>query len=256
MAGLYHPDARLVLGIERWDMRLFWWDEIPNFGDRLAPYLLEYYAGIPSVWSPVASADVVVTGSVLENIPPWWPGHVIGAGRIGDGRPVDLSYARVHAVRGPMSAQGLTGDFAIGDPGLLADEMVDIQTRDIELGLVPHWSDTHLAYDWRFQPYSPVVIRPWKDPLDVVRMIGRCKKIVATSLHGVILADAFGIPRRTEAADKLRTDKWEGDFFKFRDYNASVGVPFRIGETQAPKRGVVEDRKHELYDVFRAFGEL
>lgn len=235
-------------------MRLFWWNERPNFGDRLAPYLLKYYAGISSVWSPVESADVVVVGSVLERIPEWWPGSILGAGMIGDGSPVTVASARVHAIRGPLSAQHVPGDYAIGDPGLLADEMVTIETRDIELGLVPHWSDTHLAYDWRFQPYSPVVINPCGNPLDVIRMIGRCKKIVATSLHGIILADAFGIPRRTEVADKLARDKWEGNLFKFRDYNASVGVPFRVGETQAAKRGMVENRKHELYDAMTAFG--
>ena len=236
-------------------MRLFWWDERPNFGDRLSPLLLEYYAGISSIWSPVESADVVVTGSILEQIPEWWPGHILGAGMIGDGRPVTLGNAQAHAVRGPLSARQVPYDVALGDPGLLADEMVDVETRDIELGLVPHWSDTKLAHDWRFRPYSPVVIRPWDDPLDVVRMIGRCKKIVSTSLHGIILADAFGIPRRTEVADKLARDKWEGNLFKFRDYNASVGMPFTVGETQAPKRGMVENRKHELYDALTAFGE-
>lgn len=237
-------------------MRAYWWNDVPNFGDQLAPHLLEFYSGLTSTWSPIASADVVVVGSILEHIPPGWAGHILGAGKIGDGRPVTVGKAHVHAIRGPLSAQGIRGDFALGDPGLLADEMVDVDTRDIELGLVPHWSDTQLAYDWRFQPYKPVVISPWKDPIDVIKMIGRCKKIVATSLHGIILADAFGIPRRTEIADKLARDKWEGNLFKFRDYNASVGVPFKIGETQTAKRGNVEDRKHELYDAFRTFGEL
>lgn len=234
----------------------YYWNDIPNFGDQLTPHLLQYYAGIASTWSPISHADVIATGSILEHVPPGWAGHIIGSGRIGDGRPVNVRDARIHAVRGPLSAQGIHGDFALGDPGLLADEMVDVGTRDIELGLVPHWSDTSLAHDGRFLPYSPVVISPWRDPIEVVKMIGRCKKIVSTSLHGIILADAFGIPRRTEVADKLAHDKWEGNLFKFRDYNASVGIEFKVGEVQAPKRGAVEDRKHELYDAFRAFGEL
>lgn len=236
-------------------MRTFWWNEIPNWGDRLGPILLEYYAGIQSEWSPMESAEVVVTGSVLESIPPEWPGHIVGAGMIGDGRPVDVSSATVHAVRGPLSARQVPGDYALGDPGLLADEMVSVETRDIELGLVPHWSDTRLAHNYRFQPYSPVVISAWNDPLDVIRMIGRCKKIVASSLHGIILADAFGIPRRTEIADRFLHDRHEGNLFKFQDHAAAVGLPFKIGETQTAKRGIVEDRRFELYDAFRAFGE-
>ena len=198
-------------------MRTYWWKDVPNWGDRLGPLLLEYYCGMQSVWSPVESADIVVTGSVLEHIPAWWPGHILGAGMIGDGHPVTLDSARVHAIRGPLSARQVPGDYALGDPGLLADEMVSIDTKDIDLGIVPHWSDTRLAHDHRFQPYRPVVITAWDDPLDVMRMIGRCRKIVASSLHGIILADAFGIPRRTEVADRFTYDKWEGNLFKFKD---------------------------------------
>ena len=50
-------------------MRTYWWKDVPNWGDRLGPLLLEYYCGMQSVWSPVESADIVVTGSVLEHIP-------------------------------------------------------------------------------------------------------------------------------------------------------------------------------------------
>lgn len=232
-------------------MLAYWWNDLPNFGDQLTPPLLRTYADRLATWSPLQDADVIVVGSILEHVQPGWAGHIMGAGRIREDTTLNLHEANVHAVRGPLSAKGIKGDFALGDPGLLADEMVTIPTRDIELGIVPHWSDTDLIHDWRFQPYSPVVISPWKDPEWVVSMIGRCKKIVASSLHGIILADAFGIPRRTETAKRFKDDPREGSMFKFRDYNLSVGVPFRTGETQAVKRGMIDARKSELFDAFR-----
>ena len=232
----------------------YWWPDIPNAGDLLTGPLLNYFANLSVKWAPVRDARLVCTGSVLEHIPPGWAGHVLGSGRLLEDSPLNLGGATVHAVRGPLSARGIKGDFALGDPGLLADEMADIPTRDVELGVVPHWSDTDLAHRWLFEQYSPVVISAWQDPLKFVSAIGRCKKIVSSSLHGIILADAFGIPRRTEACPRFSQDPREGAFFKFKDYNASVGIPFRIGETQAPKRGAVEDRKHEIWDAFRAIG--
>ena len=231
-------------------MRVYGWTDIPNFGDQLSPLLLDWYSGIRPEWSPVDKADIIVVGSILEHLPAGWPGLILGAGRLHENSDIHVKDATVLAVRGPLSAKGVKGDFALGDAGLLADEMVRVETRDIELGIVPHWSDTELAHNHIFQPYDPVVISPWKDPLWVTWMIGRCKKIVSSSLHGIILADAFGIPRRTEVANRLKDH--EGGMFKFRDYCASVGVDFKVGETQTAKSNVVEDRKFELWDAFRS----
>jgi hypothetical protein len=228
----------------------YWWKQIPNFGDRLSPLLLKEFAGLDTSWAPIELAEIVSVGSALEHIPPLWDGHVIGTGRLRENSLLHLEKAHVHAVRGPFSARDIDGDFALGDPGLLADELVDVETRDIELGVLPHWSDTDLE-NWQWlKKMSPIVISPWNDPLEVISLIGRCKRLVTSSLHGVILADAFGIPRRTERARRLTDDNREGGFFKFLDYNASVGIPLEFGVMQQPARGAVDDRKAELWDCF------
>ena len=237
-------------------VKAFYWDDRPNFGDRLTPHLLQRFSGVESEWSDVGDADVVATGSILEHVPEGWGGCVLGSGRLHENSGLHLAKASVMALRGPLSAAGVPGDYALGDPGLLADELVTVETRDITLGLLPHWSDTSLKYDHRFQPYHPVLIRPWEDVLSVLGMIGRCQKIVTSSLHGLIVADAFGIPRRFEPAPRFGVVPHEGGVFKFRDYNASVGLPFKVGETQRARWQVVEDRKSGLYDAFRAFGRI
>jgi len=165
-----------------------------------------------------------------------------------------LERAEIMAVRGPLTARSIgRPDCVIGDPGLLADELVTVRTRDIRLGLVPHWSDASLARRPEFQRYDPIVINIRDDPLAVLRLIGRCQKIIASSLHGLIVADAFGIPRRFEPTPQF--DR-EGGLFKFRDYHASIGMPLKIGETQQANWHIVEDRKSELFDVFTDLGRL
>lgn len=221
----------------------------------MAPLLLEHFANIRASWSPVHGAKIITTGSVLEHIPPEWPGHILGAGQLYEDSRLHLhtGTAKVWALRGPLTARSVPGDYALGDPGLLADELVRVDHRDVDLGIVPHWSDHTLAHRTSFYgKWRTEVIDVTADPLAVIAAIGRCKKIVTSSLHGMVVADAFGIPRRFEwNAD---ADQYEGGSFKFRDYSASIGAPFEPGILIEASRFVVEDRKHEIYDAYRDLG--
>jgi len=120
---------------------------------------------------------------------------------------------------------------------------------------LPHFSDSKLGP--RFTalcpaPYLSTVIDPRGEPLDVLRLIGSCRKIVTSSLHGMIVADAFGIPRRVEISPALAKD---GGDFKFRDYSASVKMPLVAGKVAEPNRFHVEDLKFAVYDAFRLLGK-
>lgn len=63
---------------------------------------------------------------------------------------------------------------------------------------------------------------------------------------GIVVADAFGIPRQIAYCATL--DR-EGRMFKFRDHCAAVGVPFSLGRRQQAGRAAVAGRKRELLDV-------
>jgi pyruvyltransferase len=239
-------------------VKAYWWrgnpgNYVSNFGDAITPLLLERFAGLTVEWDTVSHSQVTVTGSILEHIPPLWDGHIIGAGKLYDNSLLHLhtNTAKVWALRGPLTARSVPGDYALGDPGLLADELVRVETRDIDLGIVPHLTDTSLAYDpqWYGPKWNTMVISPTLPPLKVIELIGRCKKIVTSSLHGLITADAFDIPRRYEY--NKNATKYEGGAFKFRDYSASIDAPFEPGKLYQASRFKVEDRKFDLYDSFR-----
>lgn len=237
--------------------KAFWWTGKSNFGDLLTPLLFRKFANLPVELSPLESANMIAVGSILDLVPQKWKGMVVGSGKLRESAPVDLSDARVLALRGPLTAASVTGvrgDVVYGDLGLLADELVQRPPKLHQLGLVPHWSDTQLEKRPEFLKYKPLIIRPSGDPLQVISQIGSCRKIVSSSLHGIILADAFGIPRRTEMSERQAK---EGGPFKFQDYSASLGLPFEIGLTQEPSHRAVLMRQHELYDVLmQVAGEL
>jgi hypothetical protein len=233
-------------------VRHFNWRTEVNWGDLLGPLLLERFAGVQTAWEPFETAELVTVGSVLQLMPRDWPGIVAGAGMLKRSSPFRYGpHTEILALRGPRTARGVPGDYALGDPGLLADELLSqLPLKEHLLGILPHWHDRELEHRPEFLRYKPLIIHANEPPLDVIRKIGSCRKLVTSSLHGVIVADAFGIPRRIEEMSLTRMDT----NFKFADYCASVRMRFVTGVTASPKWQRVEDRKHEVFDMFRELG--
>ncbi len=231
-------------------MKIYYWKGKKNFGDLLTSLLLDKFTGLPSNWVEPDKAELVMTGSILEHLPADWGGVIAGAGKLHEGSKILFPNAKILAVRGPLTARSLKGDFIWADPGLLADELVPLEDKKYNLGIVPHWTDNKLEFDPRFTKYNPKIIRVSDDPLEVIKQIGQCKKIISSSLHGIILADAFGIPRRIEISDKVMSrSHQEGGLFKWNDYSSSIDMKLEIGVTQEVDRNIIEEKQNELFDV-------
>lgn len=237
-------------------IKAYWWKERPNFGDALAPYLLERFANIKVEWDTISHSEVASVGSILEHIPPLWDGYILGSGKLFEFSRLHLhtKTAKILSVRGPLTARGIAGSFGLGDPGLLASELVGEQEKQWDLGIVPHWQDKELVERFKTMipaQYSVVVIDPQDDPLTVVKQIGACQKIVTSSLHGMIVADSFGIPRRFEYCKAMEKD---GGVFKFRDYSASIQTPFEPGKVIEASRFRIEDVQFQIFDAYEELG--
>ena len=233
----------------------YWWKGISNFGDIITPLLLNHFINITATWAPISKANLISTGSILEHIPPYWDGYILGTGKLIETSRLHLytKTAKIISLRGPLSAKGISGNYLLGDPGILANELVGPQEKIYDLGIVPHWRDNNLAPRFLAMFKSPTickVINPTDDPLEVIKQIGSCKRIVTSSLHGMIVADSFNIPRRVEYTNQL--DKEGGDF-KFRDYSATLKVKFESGKMFQVPRCHVNDVKFDVYDAFKEF---
>ena len=198
----------------------YWWDGHPNFGDDLTPWLLPAYGVVPVHRMP-QQALLAGVGSVLEFLPHEFDGVIWGSGLMGDA-PHPLPHARVLAVRGPLTRDriGAAGTIAFGDPGLLVSRRMHRPTARWAVGFVPHGhhrSHPGFAVLAATTPGSRVV-NVHESARRAVREIAACRVIVTTSLHGLVTADAFGIPAVWTSLDPPLS----GGDFKFRDYESAV----------------------------------
>lgn len=233
-------------------MKVYYWNKKKNFGDLLTSLLIKKFTHLDSEWAEVGDSELVMIGSILEHLPKDYKGVIVGCGSLHEKSELIFPSSKILAVRGPLTAAKLKFKGVLGDPGLLADELVNNEDKEFDLGIIAHWTDDKLESDPRFTKYNPKIIKVSDDPLKIISEIGRCKKIVSSSLHGIILADAFGIPRRIEMSPKaLSHPNQEGGLFKWLDYSASINMKLEVGLTQEVDRNFIIDKQNELYDVFQ-----
>ncbi|SMC50544.1 Polysaccharide pyruvyl transferase [Janibacter indicus] len=199
----------------------YWWNGHPNFGDALTPWILARY-GVVAVHTPPDRARASGVGSIVEQLQSDFSGTIWGSGLL-HGDPLELPQARVLAVRGPLTkaALGIEEDVALGDPGLLVGRWASRGRARWRIGIVPHGvhrEDPSLQDLVARRVRGATVVDVRRGPGAVIRHISHCSAVLTTSLHGLVVADALGIPA---AWTQRHPPLWGGDF-KFRDYEAVV----------------------------------
>lgn len=211
--------------------RMFWIgknENCPNFGDLIGPYLYQKITGSEPKFSTTSNLSLksvyMSAGSIMswcrENSIIWGSGIVYREQKFPKPK-------KVYSVRGPLTReaflkQGYTCPPVYGDPGLLMPIFYtknNINPR-FKLGVVPHYVDKELAVERIKSNSSTTFIDVFKPIEKVIDDICNCEVIVSSSLHGVIIANAYGIPVIwCKFSDLL----W-GDDIKFHDHFASLNI--------------------------------
>ena len=218
----HHRLDRQIGAILGNSVNAYWFDSVPNFGDQLNKSLLSYY-GFTPILTPKNDAEIVAIGSVLDNLSEDFSGIILGSGLMND---IQKSFpnARVLALRGKLTRDRIicNDNVILGDPGLLADRLVSKHHRKQYLiGFIPHYVDKQnekvVEIKRNFQGVINV-IDVQKSPVYVLSEVDKCCFILSSSLHGVIAADALGIPNGW----LVLSDKVHGNGFKFHDYFSAI----------------------------------
>jgi hypothetical protein len=201
--------------------RLFWHVGTPNFGDDINPALFSLLGDRPMrLQTNRARPHFLGMGSILEKA----TAHsiVLGSGFLRPPAAKVVTSARIVAVRGKLSREALgAGDeILLGDPMVLLDHVFrPAPGKRHALGVVPHVSEV-AAFRRRACP-GLRVIDPAESPWKVVEAIASCERIMSQSLHGLIVADALGVPNLWLAPSASMA----GGEFKFHDYFSTLDSP-------------------------------
>ncbi|MGR3617142.1 MAG: polysaccharide pyruvyl transferase family protein, partial [Paracoccaceae bacterium] len=180
------------------------------------------------VHSGVGGADLLAVGSVIqiarrkfaESARPEGKTHIWGSGLLHYTPRDFLKHVNVSLVRGPVTAALLgISTASFGDPGLLiGDALGQRPDRQDVIGIVPHHTQYNAETAGLLSEIDPAVrvIDPGGSAEDVCRQIGSCAHVYASSLHGLITADSFGVP-------STWIDPGDQSHLKYHDYAASVG---------------------------------
>lgn len=217
-------------------LNLCYFQKHNNWGDALNPYLLGRLTGCKI--SPCTDTDrrrgphLLAIGSIIQ----WANGDSVvwGTGAISADVALTCIPRRILAVRGPLTRDiclrnGASCPPIYGDPALLMPKVYQPNAdRGNALGVIPHYVDRDSAFIARCRAAGLAVIDVFSGIESFVECVAGCRGILSSSLHGLICADAYGIPSRwIQVSNGVL-----GNGFKFRDYYASLGLreePVRVG---------------------------
>ncbi len=224
---------------------VYWWDsagklldrggerrfEHGNFGDLASRDIVARLAGQTVRQARPGERRLLSTGSVIHLAR---TGDIVwGSGSKGDKQAFDnVKHLDVYAVRGPLTADLLKSSgidtsklSVLFDPGCLIGELYkeELARHDVaanahygKIRIVPHFRDDLILR--RENPHLiDHIVSVDCQPLDMARNLLGAEAVYSSSLHGIIFAEALGIP-----AYWLRSKSGE-DQFKFHDYYYGTG---------------------------------
>ncbi|MGO4566723.1 polysaccharide pyruvyl transferase family protein [Rhizobium sp. 2YAF20] len=223
-------------------MKPFYWEsDHGNFGDDLNLWLWDFL--LPGLREVHEETLLVGVGTVLNTDLLAPVGHklVVGSG-FGYGTLPDMSNASdwdIRCVRGPLTAKkvGLSPEKGIIDPAVMVTEMPEFQKlqKNGRRTFIPHW-ESAAAGIWPeiCKTVGLSYLDPRGEAKAVIREIAESELIVAESMHGAILADAFRVPWIAVSTSRSINS------FKWNDWASTVGV------TYAPKHVPVSTRAEAI----------
>ena len=214
---------------------LYYSDFSKNWGDYINPFLVEKLTGkkvvsYKRVYNIKNRRKLFGVGSILHH-PGLENSIVWGSGFIYPPKKLYGSPSRILALRGKKSAKifekfGVAHNHIYGDPALLFPTFYNpVKEFKYKIGIIPHYSELKafennlkVLNNKDVKVISPMV--PGNEVYKIIDQIKECEIIISSSLHGLILADAYQVPSlRFNYSNKL-----VGGDFKFEDYYSGIGL--------------------------------
>ena len=236
-------------------IKLVYWNKL-NLGDLLSPYIVNKLSGLPVKYKDFyflgikgqigLLIDFLKGRRTIKEITKtlfFFEKNLLAVGSImalGNKKSIvwgsgfmnwneSFRGGKVLAIRGKLTndkliAMGFRHCNAFGDPALLLPLIVSpIENKVRDVVIIPHWKEVESFKKKYGEHYKVLDIRT-ADIENFISELTSCRYVLSTSLHGIILSHAYGIP-----ALWIKKGYIDTDGFKFHDYFSSVDIPFYDG---------------------------
>jgi len=223
-----------------------------NFGDALSRIIVEMISEETVEFSD-DPGKLVAVGTLFDRVV---NGDIVwGTGAAKMKKRYTFEDVSIYAVRGPLTREvliqsGIDCPDVYGDPGILIKDFYNPEVeKEYKIGVIPHYVD----YEKIKNMEGVKVIDILSGVKNVICEIKKCEQIYSSCLHGIIAAEAYGVPTQwIKLGNRIGSP-----VFKFQDYYASTA---RTGNclnwTQGAKyemnleAPMLKDMKEELIDNF------
>lgn len=226
-------------------IKLYYWNKLPNFGDALSPYVISKITNKPVRYTErFDTRKLLAIGSILDFHALFSKSFIWGSGFLTRKSLKDIPKfnlkkhflhlfyrSKIYALRGPLSAQlcyqaGFNVPNIFADPGILLPLFYEPRIQSSErynIGLVMHHSHSHLYRNIDADNIKIIDIfrQSNKEIESFIDEIVSCDLILSTSLHGIIVAQAYDIPAQWITLKNFPIH--QDATFKFHDYFLGMG---------------------------------
>lgn len=219
-----------------------------NWGDDLNYYLMSRISNRPIVvyngfWlaRKLKKKNYLCIGTLLDAVNYSNPQTVVwGSGVSGQERsfvpPLEFYSVRGYKTLEFLGKHGIECPNSLGDPALLLPRYYTpfSQRKKYKLGIIPHVIDLDFDVINKIRETQTDILiidlAHYEKWTDVIDNICSCEIIASSSLHGLIVSDAYNVPNCWITL----SGKISGGLFKFYDYFSSVkreeSEPIKIGK--------------------------
>ena len=203
-----------------------------NWGDYVSSILIQNLSNNKKIinysesWNLKKRNNILCIGSIIT----WMTTNssvVWGSGVVYPDEKISAKPCKVLAVRGPLTRKyllrnGVDCPEIYGDPALLFPRIYspNISQKKYKFGVIPHFRDKnniHLENILKIKDVLYIDVQDVNDWKLFIDKIIQCQYILSSSLHGIIIADAYSVPNiwiEFECGEKKR--------FAFHDYFLSI----------------------------------
>lgn len=222
----------LIPVLLKFSIPVYYWDGRPNFGDLIGPYIISKITNKPVInIKDLNCPGIMSIGSIIQMIDRKdmiiWGSGLMHKPSSKQTQNIKKYSPKVLSLRGRETAKclleaniNIPDNVVYGDPALILPLFYTpliIESKNI--GICPHY--THkMHFLTNISDHNTLkIIDVQKDVETVVNDICSSSVCISTSLHGLIIAQAYGVPWVwLEICD----DNLGGEDFKFKDFFSTI----------------------------------